>query len=172
MSKIYYEIRKSTGETSKVKNVHTYCTVNPGNPCFDTEELPVIGKFETLEEAQKELKNYHSSVNYSGGIYSVEEYVIHEIVYEIDDSGEEVENSDECYDAADYFNCEFGEKLKTEFECSLLEAEDFAEKLGVALEVFEKWIEGFIEVNGSEMDAAKQEAILKKAEEIYNKEFE
>lgn len=113
MQKIYYEIWKTRGETRNNKDVYPGCTAQPGTDCFDTEAPERIGKFETLEEAKAELKKYNSSARYVGTFafdaWEVEEYGVFEVVYEVDENGEEEQDydySNDLYAVAEFNDSE------------------------------------------------------------------
>lgn len=71
------------------------------------------------------------------------------------------------YDVLAEADYRFGEKLTEEFECSMLEKEDFAKRLGVDLETFEKWLAGFYKTAALKT----KEEMLKSAEKISEEEI-
>lgn len=86
-----YELVKRSAEINwkERKSIAPGCTMNDPKP-------EKIKEFESLEEAQKELKNYKSDIRKTSGnigtLYEVTEYVIEENEY--DDEGEWISGGD------------------------------------------------------------------------------
>lgn len=103
--------------------------------------------------------------------HSTEEVRVYELSDDvnINDEDELANALGNCgYDVLAEADYKLGEKLTEEFECSILEKEDFAKRLGVDLGIFEEWLAGFYKTADSET----KENILKRAEEISEEEID
>lgn len=89
---VKFELKKSVAEVKKREEIKEGVSVGRDS----TPEL--IASFETIEEAEKELKKYTSKIkelsNSAGRYYHLEEFYIEENSY--DDDGEFVDGGDIC----------------------------------------------------------------------------